>query len=147
MGGPDLEAASSMTTFQVVNAIGGMQSFSVRSAAGGGFASAEAQSESVRRVHSSMKGSLRFTGVEAPGGPAAVSTWFRTGMNLTGVILGAGLLALPSVFANLGYVVSIALICSFSLLVMYAGLILLRVKIYYHPEGERMRCRAGGVKH
>ena len=67
-------------------------------------------------------------------GALPVSTVTRTALNICGQVMGAGVLSLPSTVAELGYIVGTALLLVFSMVVMYAGLLLARTKVRFEPE-------------
>ena len=67
-------------------------------------------------------------------GALPVSTVTRTALNICGQIMGAGILSLPSTVAELGYIVGTSLLLVFSILVMYAGLLLARTKVRFEPD-------------
>ena len=61
---------------------------------------------------------------------------FNATVNIAAEVMGAGVLSLPHMCANLGWVLGLGSACSFALCSAYSGVLLKRTKIDFYPDAE-----------
>ena len=71
---------------------------------------------------------------DTPPAPASGSYWYNTSALMVGEVMGTGILSLPYAAAGLGWVLSGAALILFGFFSTYAGVLLSRVKMDFHPK-------------